>query len=102
MVSAQSNHAKSLSGSQKQSNPAKWAQNSLTLSSPYLNLKVVHFYRVLSFQNYSKHVYTSNPIVSVNLQGPVPSSQYILPNTNGLLISDLRHLVNTSEPRQQV
>ena len=47
MVSKQSNRAEFLSGSQKQSNPAEWAQDSLSLSSLYLGLKVAHPYRVL-------------------------------------------------------
>ena len=98
MVSRQFNHAESLSGSQKQSNPTEWTQNSLILLSFYLGLKVVYSYQVLLFQNRSKRVHTSGPIVLGNSQRPVPSNQYTLANTDDLLVSDLRHLASNPDP----
>ena len=74
MVSRQFNNGESLSDSQKQSNSAEWAQDSPTLLSSYLGLKVVYPYQVLLFQNRSRCAHTSDPIISGNCKKPVPSS----------------------------
>ena len=86
LVSKQSSPVDSLSGSQ--SSPALLSgQNSSILLSPYLGLQESP--TLLSFQlfqNYSRRIHTSGPIVSGNLQRPVSSSL-------ALLVSNLRHIV---------
>ena len=98
-----------------------WSQGSPTVLSPYPRLKAVQPYRVLIrgsrqsnrakslsraqgsptvpssqlFRNHSKRVHTSGSIVLGNLPRLLPSSQYTLANTDGLLVSDLHHLVST-------
>ena len=94
MVLSQSTCAKSLSGSQKQSNPTEWAQNSLILTSLYLDLKVVHLYQDLLFQNRFRYIHTSGPIVLDNPQRPLSSSQYTLANIDSLLVFNFSHLIS--------
>ena len=92
-VSRQSSSIKSLSESQ--SSPSLLSgQDSPALSSPYLGLQgSPSLPSSQSFQNRSRRVHTSGPIVSGNPQRPVLSSL-------ALLVPDLRHLVSTPGPIQ--
>ena len=71
------------------------SQDSLTLSSFYLDLKLVYLYRVFIVSElFQMYIYVKSDFVN-NPQRLLLSSQYTLANINGLLMSDLRHLVIT-------
>ena len=90
-VSRQSSPAEFLSESQN-SLALLSGQDSPTLSNLYLGLQgSPTLPSSQSFQNRSRHIHTSGPIVSGNLQRFVSSSLT-------LLVSDLHHLVNTPWP----
>ena len=86
-ASRQSIPVESLSGSQ--SSPSLLSgQDSPALSSPYLGLQgSLTLLSSQSFQNHSRRVHTSGPIVLGNPQRPIPSSL-------ALLVPDLCHLVS--------
>ena len=90
-ISKQSIPIKSLSGSQNSLSLLS-GQDSPALSSPYLELQgSLSLPSFQSFQNHSRRVYMSGPIILGNPQRPVPSSQ-------ALLVSDLCHLVSIPWP----